>query len=117
MVLRYGNGRKSSKQQILWSKMVKCLSSKREFVGPFDQLTGDATIPCSLELDRPGHFAVCESETNVSVHKTFRLFDERTGSLGGDLGENDKRPMSRSQGCVFNACLSLDITFCEENAT
>ena len=97
-----------------WSNA--CESLELEFVGSLDQLTGDVTIPCSLELDRPGHFAVIMRERNkhLAVHKTFRLFDERTGSLGGDLGE--KR--TRGQGCMFNefnVCLSLEITFCEEN--
>ena len=99
MVPRHGNGRESSKQQSL---SAKCLFLKREFVGPLDQLTGDATILCSLELDRPGDFAVILRERNrrLALHNTFRLFDERTGSLGGDLGEKDKRPRMYVQ-CSF----------------
>lgn len=85
-----------------WSNA--CESLELEFVGSLDQLTGDVTIPCSLELDRPGHFAVIlrEGKKRLAVHKTFRLFDERTGSLGGDLGE--KR--TRGQGCMFNESIT-----------
>ena len=47
MVLRHGNGLKSSKQQILWSKMVKCLWVFRTWICWF---FGSADRRCNHSL-------------------------------------------------------------------